>query len=195
MGKGDWMHMQLGATLDDGRPDSDFYSTPTSVVEDFLNHQNFFGGIWEPACGAGNISNVLIDRGYTVVSSDLYDWGYGNTGVDFLKQEKMPEGCSNIVTNPPFRPAEDFAWHGINLLKGTRGEMALFNRLAWLESQRRYDLFTKTPIKKVWVLSARAPMMHRPDYEGKKIKTGTVAYAWFVWEDGYKGEPTLGWIL
>lgn len=25
-------------------------------------------------------------------------------------------------------------------------------------------------------------------------KLDTIAYAWFVWEKGYEGKPTIGWI-
>ena len=30
--------------------------------------------------------------------------------------------------------------------------------------------------------------------ESKKQMTVRVAYAWFIWEKGYKGETTIGWI-
>ena len=33
------------------------------------------------------------------------------------------------------------------------------------------------------------------DFETYKQGVGTaVAYAWFVWEKGYRGQPTVGWI-
>lgn len=30
--------------------------------------------------------------------------------------------------------------------------------------------------------------------EIKKQMTVRVAYAWFIWEKGYKGETTIGWL-
>ena len=39
----------------------------------------------------------------------------------------------------------------------------------------------------------RLPRMHRGDWEGPRT-TGTVAFAWFVWERGYTGKPQLNWL-
>ena len=30
--------------------------------------------------------------------------------------------------------------------------------------------------------------------EFEKYPSGAIAYAWFVWEKGYKGKPTIDWI-
>jgi hypothetical protein len=62
--------------------------------------ETFEGSIWEPACGDGAISKVLEAAGYTVISTDLVDRGYGHGGHDFLKSE-TPLG-RNIITNPPY---------------------------------------------------------------------------------------------
>jgi hypothetical protein len=40
-----------------------------------------------------------------VVSSDLYDRGYGEIGVDFLTARRSHD---NIITNPPFNSAEGY---------------------------------------------------------------------------------------
>lgn len=188
-----WFSMQTGITRDDKRPASDFYETHPSLVEKLLKVEELRNRVWEPACGRGAISEVLKEHGYDVISSDLYDWGYGTVGVDFLKQQPSYEiGVNTIITNPPFYLSEQFAWHALNL--GVQ-KVILFNRLAWLESKRRFKLFTKTPLKKVYVLSLRPPMMHRPDHEGPKIRSGTVAYAWYVWERYWNKPPELGWLL
>ena len=44
----------------------------------------FRGDIYEPCCGQGHISKVLIENGYNVFSSDLVDRGYGTPRIDFL---------------------------------------------------------------------------------------------------------------
>lgn len=56
----------------------DFYPTPPEAVRALLSVETFEGSIWEPACGDGAISKVLLDAGHEVVSSDLIDRGYGN---------------------------------------------------------------------------------------------------------------------
>ena len=46
--------------------------------------------VLECACGEGHLSERLKYYGYDVVSRDLIDRGYGETGIDFLKTtEKM----------------------------------------------------------------------------------------------------------
>jgi len=32
------------------------------------------------------------------------------------------------------------------------------------------------------------------DFESKKKEGSAVAYAWYVWEKGYKGETVIKWI-
>lgn len=55
----------------------DFYPTPPEAVRALLSVETFTGSIWEPACGDGAISKVLIEAGFEVVSTDLIDRGFG----------------------------------------------------------------------------------------------------------------------
>ncbi|HTW72146.1 MAG TPA: hypothetical protein VME47_19845, partial [Acetobacteraceae bacterium] len=84
------------------RAEDDFYATPSWVTEALLRHIRFRGQIWEPCCGDGAMSTVLARHGYTVVSTDIADRGFGTPGVDFLACHTVPEGCRSIVTNPPY---------------------------------------------------------------------------------------------
>jgi hypothetical protein len=77
--------------------------------------EKFNGGIWEPACGDGSISKELEAAGYAVHSTDLIDRGYGTGGVDFLLDYRT--SADNIVTNPPFKFAEEF----VRLMNGSSG--------------------------------------------------------------------------
>ena len=74
----------------------EFYPTPPEATRAFLAAETFDGDIWEPACGQGAISKVLLKSGYQVVSTDLADYGYGKPDVDFL-QTKLPR-AKHIVT-------------------------------------------------------------------------------------------------
>lgn len=177
-----------GATRadDDGRPADDFYPTPPEATQALLRVESFDGPIWEPACGNGAISKVLEAAGYRVVSTDLNDRGFGEPRIDFL-MEYAPR-APNIVTNAPFKLAEEFAAHAVRL---TTGKVAMLFRLAFLEGIERRQLFENTPIARVYVFSKRLQLLREGD---QMARGGMMAFAWFVWEHGYTGKPTLGWI-
>jgi hypothetical protein len=166
----------------------DFYASPPEAVEALLRVVRFGGPIWEPACGDGAICKVLAANGYAVVATDLVDRGYGTHGRDFLFETRSE--VPNIVTNPPFKLAEQFAEKALEL---TTGKVAFLMRLVWLEGQRRRKFFEKTPLSQVLVFSGRIPRMHRGDYDGPK-SSSSIAFAWFVWDHAHKGPPTLGWL-
>ena len=88
------------------REKNDFYATPQESTESLLRVTTFRGDIYEPCCGQGHISKVLIKNGYNVFSSDLVDRGYGTPRIDFLMETKKHD---NIITNPPFKNALEFA--------------------------------------------------------------------------------------
>ena len=63
----------------------DFFPTPRRATFALIESESFKGEIWEDhACGDGAMSEVLATKGNEVVSSDLYDRGYGASGHDFL---------------------------------------------------------------------------------------------------------------
>lgn len=172
----------------ENRQRDDFYPTPPRATEAFLEVEKFDGTIWEPACGDGAMSRVLEAAGYQVTSTDLIARGYGTPHVDFLLDYQTE--CDNIVTNPPFKFAEEFVRHA---LRRSRKKVAILARLAWLEGKARKQLYATTPIARVWVYSERVPMLRNGDAM-MAGGGGMIAFAWFVWEHGYEGKPTLGWL-
>lgn len=169
------------------REKDDFYPTPPEGTRALLAVENFDGPIWEPACGAGDMARVLSAAGYEVVATDLMDRGYGQSHRDFLMEWEPV--APNIVTNPPFKLAEQFVRHALAL---SSGKVAMLCRLAWLEGKGRRELFTGTPLARVWVFAGRLSMQRGA--LGKSGQGGMLAFAWFVWEHGHSGPPTLGWI-
>ena len=168
----------------------DFHETPRIATEALLGVETFTGPIWEPACGRGAISTVLEEHGHTVISTDLVDRGYGTGRIDFTLEHRSL--APNVVTNPPYKLADEFARHAFDL---TTGKVALLTRLAWLAGQKRYRaLFSTLPLARVWVFSRRLPMMHRVGYDGPK-STSAVDHAWFVFDHTHIGAPTIGWLL
>lgn len=170
------------------RERDDFYPTPAAGTRALLSVERFDGCIWECACGDGAISKELEAAGYTVISTDLIDRGYGAGGVDFLLD--FQTAAPNIITNPPFKHAEEFVRHA--LARATR-KVAMLCRLAWLEGIERKALFERTPLARIWVFSRRLAML-RGGAAMQQGGGGMIAFAWYVWEHGHSGPPSIGWI-
>ena len=166
------------------REKNDFYATPEESTEKLLNVVTFKGKIYEPCCGQGHISKVLIKHGYKVFSSDLVDRGYGTPRVDFLMETQKHD---NIVTNPPFKNALEFAERALEL---SRYKVALLLKLSFLEGVARRNFFRSYPPEKVWVFSQRQALMKN----GEPHSGGMLALAWFVWSKGNIESPTIGWV-
>lgn len=169
-----------------GRPKDDFYPTPPAATEALLGAETFLGDIWEPACGDGAISKVLGSRGHKVLSTDLVYRGYGEGGHDFFASE---HSAANIITNPPYSLGQEFIEHA---LKKTTGKVAMLMKLAFLEGAKRKTMFETTPLARVHVFSKRLKMARMGETE--KYGSGMIAFAWFVFEHGYEGEPVIRWI-
>lgn len=164
----------------------DFYPTPAWATHALIDNEKFKGTIWESACGDGTMSRVLEQTGQPVYSSDLYDRGYGEAGLDFLAAKKS---FSNVVTNPPYNSAEGFVANGVKLAKK---KFALLLRLAFLEGANRANtIFSSTPPSRVWVFSERITFYPAGvDPKG----SGTTAYAWFVWDKDAPRQTELKWL-
>lgn len=181
-------HRITGVAVDHGaREKDDFYPSPPEATAALLRVETFAGPIWECACGDGAISRPLADAGYDVVSTDLVDRGYGEPRVDFLME--WESRAPNIVTNPPFKMVAPFILKSLDL---TTGKVAMLLRLACLEGAERGEIFSRTPLARVWVFSRRL-QFKRPGWEDTGAG-GMLGFAWFVWEHGYTGKPTLGWL-
>ena len=132
---------------------------------------------------------MLKSYGYEVISSDLYDHGYGVVGQDFLKSEIKAE-C--FLTNPPYKFALEFAEHAIEHVY-KNGYVIMFLKIQFLEGKKRNKFFKKYPPKYIYVNSSRQNCARNGDfitYPGKSA----ACYAWFIWQKGFTGEPTIRWI-
>ncbi|MCB1329370.1 MAG: hypothetical protein KDK28_07940 [Maritimibacter sp.] len=157
----------------------DFFPTPEWATYALIDNERFDGDLWECACGNGAMSGVLQETGRAVRSSDLYDRGFGEVGIDFLDTERRAD---NIVTNPPYNSAEGFVRTG---LQAANRKFALLLRLAFLEGKNRQkNIFSVSPPSRVWVFSERITFYPA----GATVKgSGTTAYAWFVWDKDSSG--------
>lgn len=173
------------------RADYDFYPTPPYAVFELLSREIFEGSVWECACGNGAISEVLKSKGFNVYSSDITDRGYGEQrNLDFLDDNLTKNiRADNIITNPPFKSAQKFIEKALTI---ATKKVVILQRLAFLESKERYKLFTTTPLKCIYVFSKR--LNFYPNGIEDKKKSGMLAFAWFVWEQGYNKKPYINWI-
>ena len=116
----------------------------------------------------------------------IADRGFGTAGRDFLLEQRLPPGVGSIVTNPPFNLATKFLLHALDL---DADVVALFCRVAFLESAERRSIFRAHPPSRVWIFSQRVRLQHGES----AAYQDSMAFAWFVWRRLHPG-TLLGWI-
>lgn len=165
----------------------DFFPTPPWATRALCEYA--LGGweldrmtVWEPACGQGHMARPLAEYFAGVHASDVQNFGFGDV-EDFLLP--FPRVASHwIITNPPFRLAEQFAAKAIEA--ATFG-VALLVRSTFLEGVGRHErLFSAHPPHSIHQFVERVPM-----HKGRLDKDGSTAtaYSWIVWRRGW---PTIG---
>jgi hypothetical protein len=164
----------------------EYYTTPPRATLGLLSLVQFSyqSRIWEPACGRGDIARLLPPY-CRVVASDIEDRGYDKPGVDFLKTFKRAE---NIVTNPPYSLALEFAAHALEL---ATEKVALLVPDLFLEGIKRHDLFLRCRPARVLYFARRLSTQREGD---PRLKNGTMRFVWVVWDRQYQGPTTLSWI-
>ena len=142
----------------------------------------------EPACGAGHMAKVLREYFSLVHHSDIHEYGYGEVR-DFLTEPYEADEFDWVITNPPFRLAEEFV---LNALRVARVGVAILARTVFLESIGRYEgIFRHLPPTKFAQFVERVPMV-----KGRLDSTASTAtgYAWLVWEKRATSAPSLMWV-
>src|SRR5579885_2563828 len=142
----------------------------------------------EPACGTGHMAKVLKEYFADVECSDAYSYGYGSVR-DFLTHPFEVGSFDWVITNPPFRLAEEFILRALPIAR--RG-VAILARTVFLESVGRYErIFRDNPPSKFAQFTERVPIVK--GCLDCKATTAT-GYAWFVWEKSRRSSPRLIWI-
>jgi hypothetical protein len=132
---------------------------------------------------------VLRAHGHIVYATDLVEYDSPDQDMadwDFLQQTQLPLGVEAIVTNPPFKLANEFVAHAISLCP----KVIMLARLAFLESERRTPILEGGKLARVHVFRKRLPMMHRLGWTGPRATSAT-AYAWLVWDADHTGQTEL----
>lgn len=171
---------------------NDLYETPEVATRALLRAEPWIADsrVWEPACGPGSIVRTLRAAGAHVVATDLVDYASPDQdahGRDFLMEQAAPAGTDSIVTNPPFKNANEFVEHGLRLVPC----VVMLLRLAFLESESRSAILDGGKLARVHVFRKRLPMMRRGGWAGEKMQAGMIAFAWFVWDRNHRGPTEL----
>ena len=162
------------------RNKTDFYATPPEVtvaLMDFLESKDLIDLhdiIWEPACGSDAMTEVMLNRGYAVLGTDLYPQDPDIAPEDFLESNNH---CDWIITNPPFSKATEFITHALELGK----PCAFLLKSQFWHAKSRLDLFRENPPSYV------LPLTWRPDFlYGAKSSSPTMECLWTVWAGGHE---------
>lgn len=142
----------------------------------------------EPACGRGYMVRPLSEYFAAVVAADAHHYGYAPVR-DFLSYPYETGAHDWVITNPPFRLAEEFVERALSV---ARVGVAILARTVFLESVGRYrSIFRERPPAIFAQFSERVPMI-----KGRVDPKATTAtgYAWFVWMHGSDSQPKLAWV-
>ena len=165
----------------------DFYETPPYATSALCGAEELPHWNWEPCAGNGAIVRVLRDRGHAVVASDIVSREFDLHFVaDFFTLKKAPVNCTAIVSNPPYKDADRFVRHALNLVP----HVHLLLRLAFLESVRRTDILEHSGLRAVHVFRNRIPFMHRVSWTGARASSA-IPFAWYSWDRDYRGPTTV----
>ena len=143
----------------------------------------------EPACNRGFMAEPLSEYFAEVTATDVFDYGYSEV-KDFLGGNYPDKSFDWVITNPPFKLAEDFFFEAQRV---ARVGIALLTRTVFIESIGRYErLFSKFPPTVFAQFTERVPMVKgRLD---KKASTAT-GYGWLVWNMQQQANGSkLGWV-
>lgn len=190
-GDGTSVYVNLGSSShsDADRAERDYYATDPKAVELLLERETFAKDIWEPASGEDHIASVLRRHGHSVRTSDIEKRLPDTEELDFLGMN-VERWDGDIITNPPYIVAQEFVERAVATV--TEGhKVAMFLRLLFLEGKARRRLFDICPPRTVYVASSRLKCFRNGRDDGN---SSAVAYAWFVWEKGFKGKTTVEWI-
>jgi hypothetical protein len=173
------------------RNSDDYYVTPHWVIESFLNATNPCNPdckrplalgckILDPSAGGCeqyemSYPKVLGQFGHKHV--DTWDIRPDSKAqyreIDFL-QTKGEGRYDTVITNPPFKFAEQFVYKALEHVNNN-GLVIMLQRLNWLGSLKRFEMWSSLPLNSVFVHHKR------PGFNPKKPSaTDSIEYAHFV---------------
>lgn len=172
----------------------DWYVEPRWCSERLFAAEKFTGQVWDPCAGTGHIVAAGRDAGLDAHGSDIDPRGFD--GVHFQDFTLWTIGkqfpvVDNIVTNPPYTRAKEFAEAALAI---TRCKVAMFMGANWVQGNGRSQWLESTPLKCVLFICPR-PSCPPGQFllDGGKAGNGRADFVWCIWEQGYRGRPEIGW--
>lgn len=174
---------------------ADSYPTDPSAVYALMGAEALPQHLWEPACGKGNIVQVLRDSGRLVHATDLVDRGCPDSDVQDFLGDRFAIDCAftpqAIITNPPFSKATAFIDRALQYCP----DVYMLLRLNFLEGGQRDPVRDRIlnpggGLRRVYPFRERLPMMHREGWDGPEASS-KVTHAWFCWRRGFKGKAQI----
>lgn len=173
----------------------DMYETPVWATTRFIDEAvkdgilTYDDEIYECCCGAGKITSVLKEHGFSrIKESDIQEAEFisGAKGLDVYE---LPAKCCDVaLTNPPYNLMTNNDML-MQFLRISRKKAILLLNIYFLSSEKRQAMLKKSPLRFVYIHSKRVTMhpygTDKPKHEGTKL------FSWFIWEHGYTGEPTI----
>lgn len=172
------------------RSDDDWYIEPEWVSQRLFEVERFEGVVWDPACGSGRICESARAAGHIILYSDIVDRGYRGLDLPLVVRDflKIDTRTDNIVTNPPFDIAREFAEQANRLALRKFAIVfptARLNAARWLNGM---------PLRRVWLLTPRPSMPPgRVIMAGDKPGGGKMDFCWLVFGPG-SGAPEIRWL-
>lgn len=183
------------------REENDYYATEPKAIELLLKLGIPFHNVWENAVGGWHLANVLEKNRLLGKASDIIvrrspevensEETIQTDLINFLEYNNPDSWDGDIITNPPYKYAKDWALKSIETVQ-TGHFVALFLPIRYLEGKaRRVELFDAFPPKYVFVSTSRIKAAMNGDFDS--MKGSAVTYTWIVWKKGYKGNTILKW--
>jgi hypothetical protein len=135
----------------------------------------------------GTIPEAVKRTGLIATGADLVNRGHARGSVeDFLASTQRRD---NIVCNPPFNIAAEFARYALDLAHNKVAVIfptARLNTAHWLRGM---------PLRRVWLLTPRPSMP--PGHViagGEKPGGGRHDFCWLIFEREFTGLPAIDWL-
>lgn len=174
------------------RAKDDFYATDPIAIDYLLKHIPVSFRVWECACGQNHLADRLRENGRYVYTSDIVKRCNDNNIeiIDFLNYNG-PIFDGDIVTNPPYKYAQQFVEKAMSLVMNGSYIIMLLN-INFLSGVKRKKLFSKFSPKYVYIFTRRLHCARNGIFDKKE--GSAITYAWFVWQKGSNTEPIIRWI-
>jgi hypothetical protein len=171
-----------------------WYVEPTAATRFLLAREYFTGGVWDPACGQGNIVETCLLEGLDAVGTDLRQrvtppmaWFLGT--LDFVAGPVSPwwslAGAANVICNPPYgraKLAEAFIRRAL-ALPGLRKAAFFVNGKFIFGSGRAAGLYAELAPDRVYPVNPRPSCPPGSFLQGGgKAEGGVENFVWLVWD-------------